>query len=126
MNRKQTLLAAAIVGGTFAASLSPVIANERPAYRSESPTDRYPTKGNDDQTLAPGVPGVTEENSSGISRQEVMQIQTALEQHGYEPGNVDGVMDNDTRAAIREFQADNQKTITGEVDRETAALLGVT
>lgn len=91
----------------------------------ELQADRYPTKIEDDQSLAPGVPGVTEQNDSDMTPAEVAAVQEALTDLGYDPGRVDGQMDNDTRAAIREFQKEKDVIITGTVDEETAELLGV-
>ena len=49
-----------------------------------------------------------------------------MEANGYDPGRMDGFMDNDTRAAIREFKKDNDLVVTGSIDEKTAYLLGVT
>jgi peptidoglycan hydrolase-like protein with peptidoglycan-binding domain len=56
---------------------------------------------------------------------QVRMVQEALQEEGYAPGRSDGAMDNDTRAAIREFQSDNNITVTGTVDSRTAQLLGI-
>jgi hypothetical protein len=93
--------------------------------RFELQTDRYPTKIEDDQSLAPGVPGVTEENNTAMSREDTIAVEEALAASGFDPGVVDGFVDNDTRTAIREFQKDNDLVITGTVDKNTAQLLGI-
>jgi len=122
---KQSLLAAVIVSGSLGLTLSSVIAEVGGQNRSESQTERYPTKIEDDQSMAPGVPGVTEQNDSDMKQAEILAVQEALAADGYDPGPVDGHMDNDTRAAIREFQKDNDLVVTGTVDSETAQLLGI-
>jgi carboxyl-terminal processing protease len=76
--------------------------------------------------MAPGVPGITEQNDTDISRQGAHDVQMALQSEGYDPGRADGVMDENTRAAIRDFQRDNNLVVTGSVDEKTASLLGVT
>jgi hypothetical protein len=130
MKSKKSFLTATVVGGIIVVGTAPAIAVDESSFqaaaRSDLPNQRYPTQNSDDQSLAPGVPGVTEENNSGISQQEVQDIQRALEANGYDPGRMDGFMDNDTRAAIREFQKDNDLVVTGSIDEKTAYLLGVT
>jgi len=129
MKSKKSFLTATVVGGIIVVGTAPAIAVDESSFqaaRSDLPTERYPTQNSDDQSLAPGVPGVTEENNTGISQQEVQDIQRALEAKGYAPGRMDGFMDNDTRAAIREFQKDNDLVVTGSIDEKTAYLLGVT
>jgi peptidoglycan hydrolase-like protein with peptidoglycan-binding domain len=130
MKSKKSFLTATVIGGIIVVGTAPAIAVDESSFqaaaRSYPPNERYPTQNSDDQSLAPGVPGVTEENNSGISQQEVQDIQRALEANGYDPGRMDGFMDNDTRAAIREFQKDNALVVTGSIDEKTAYLLGVT
>lgn len=94
-------------------------------WRSDRPSERYPTSVEDDASLAPGVPGITESNPSDMSRRQVRNVQEALKDEGYDPGREDGVMDNETRAAIRDFQKDNQLVITGTVDEPTEEALGM-
>jgi peptidoglycan hydrolase-like protein with peptidoglycan-binding domain len=52
-------------------------------------------------------------------------VDEALQAKGYKVGKVDGVADNDTRAAIRAFQKDKGTAMTGMVDQKTADELGV-
>ncbi len=125
MKLKQSIISAIVVGGSLGLATGPVLANPESFSRAEASTDRYPTQGTDDQSLAPGVPGVTEENNSDMSAKQVRMVQEALQEEGYAPGRSDGAMDNDTRAAIREFQSDNNITVTGTVDSRTAQLLGI-
>lgn len=54
-----------------------------------------------------------------------MQVEKALVKKGYDPGPADGVIDDDTRAAIQEFQDDHQLAATGIIDQKTGELLGV-
>jgi len=80
----------------------------------------------DDSSLAPAVPGVTAEDGlSVMSSDDVWQLEQALADSGYDPGPVDGVVDDQTRAAIGEFQADHELMVTGIVDAETGELLGI-
>jgi peptidoglycan hydrolase-like protein with peptidoglycan-binding domain len=49
-----------------------------------------------------------------ISKDQILRIQEALAQLGYEPGTPDGWMGKFTRRAIRDFQRENGLTITGK------------
>lgn len=132
----RSILAAAFLGGSL--GMAPSVASagvmimEEPAiawqHRSadmDSPHERYPKKIEDDSSLAPGVPGITEENTVGRASDGAFIVEEALAENGYDPGSVDGVIDLDTRQAIREFQRDNALVVTGSVDRETASLLDI-
>ena len=82
--------------------------------------DRW-TESGDDSALPPGVPGVTDDSQGVVSGQDVIVIvvEDALADNGYDPGRIDGIIDSDTRAAIREFQRDRDLAVTGTMDRET-------
>ena len=125
MKFKRTTLAAVIVCGSLGLAANSIAGPDHIYGRREMPTNRYPTDSGDDQSLAPGVPGVTELNTSDMSTKEVMMVQQALAAEGYDPGRSDGAMTNDTRAAIREFQKDNGIVVTGSLDSKTAQLLGI-
>ena len=125
MKLKKFTIAAAIVGGAVGLAVNSVGAKDNIHSRRELPTDRYPVTTGDDSSLAPGVPGVTEENTSDMTTDEVRTVQQALAAEGYDPGRSDGAMTNDTRAAIREFQKDNGIVVTGGLDAKTAARLGI-
>jgi lipid-binding SYLF domain-containing protein len=60
-----------------------------------------------------------------LSRQDVMQIQKALKDREYNPGEINGMMSSDTHQAIREFQMLNGLTVTGNPDGATRAALGL-
>lgn len=57
--------------------------------------------------------------------EEILQVQQALIQKGYDPGAADGLMGPRTRAAIREFQRAEGLSVTGSLNRETARALGL-
>jgi peptidoglycan hydrolase-like protein with peptidoglycan-binding domain len=64
--------------------------------------------------------------ASNISEADMQQIKTALKAKGHNPGPMNGEFDSQTQKAIREFQQKNNLRVTGEVDEQTAAKLGVT
>ena len=49
----------------------------------------------------------------------IKQIQIALQNAGYDPGAIDGLMGSRSRKAIRDFQKDNGLDITGKIDKVT-------
>lgn len=49
----------------------------------------------------------------------VSEAQSLLVDKGYSPGDVDGIMGPNTRAALRAFQEQNEIAITGTIDAET-------
>ena len=53
--------------------------------------------------------------------QSVRQIQGILQERGYDPGPLDGVMGKKTKAALRQFQRDQRLSATGEIDASTKA-----
>lgn len=126
MKLKKFAFAAVIAGGSLGLVANSVGARDGIYGRHELPTrqEKMILSG-DDSDLTPGVPGVTEENPSDLTSDEVRKVQHALVAKGYDPGRSNGAMTNDTRAAIREFQKDNGLVITGSLDSKTAERLGI-
>jgi peptidoglycan hydrolase-like protein with peptidoglycan-binding domain len=61
-----------------------------------------------------------------ITKKEVSAVQAALLGRGYYTARPSGVLNAETRAALRSWQADNQLPVTGRIDRATLASLEVT
>jgi membrane-bound lytic murein transglycosylase B len=53
------------------------------------------------------------EDLPALSRDNIISLQKALQQRGYEPGKPDGIMGPATRSAIRQFQAANNLVADG-------------
>lgn len=70
-------------------------------------------------------PIVVEEEPFGLddSDPNIENIQIMLDGLGYEPGRVDGYFNEQTETAVKEFQADNDLKVTGEVDEQTAGMI---
>ena len=83
------------------------------------------TRTGDDAARPPGVPGVTDDMPGDVSEHDAMAVEEALANNCYDPGRIDGMIDSDTQAAIREFQRDNDLAVTGTIDRETQKELRV-
>ena len=62
---------------------------------------------------------------SNLDKEKKKDIEQALQDKGFEPGSVDGVIDAQTQSAISQFQRDNNLPATGMVDEQTADQLGV-
>jgi lipid-binding SYLF domain-containing protein/peptidoglycan hydrolase-like protein with peptidoglycan-binding domain len=65
----------------------------------------------------------TNPEPAASSVKDVKQIQMALVDLGYNPGEVNGMMSADTQQSIREFQYLNNLPVTGIVDQETKTAL---
>lgn len=61
----------------------------------------------------------------GLEEQDIREIQEALANAGYDPGEADGIWGEQTSAALQEFQETEGLSATGELDEETIALLGL-
>ncbi|MEM7502193.1 MAG: peptidoglycan-binding domain-containing protein [Pseudomonadota bacterium] len=66
-----------------------------------------------------GGPGVIQATGDGLLK----QIQVDLTTLGYEPGNIDGVLDTMTQVAISQFEAEAGLAVTGEPSQEVAKAL---
>ena len=61
---------------------------------------------------------------STLSRQQVMQIQQALDRNGFRAGRADGIWGRETQAALVNFQqSKNMGAANGELDDATLAAL---
>jgi Putative peptidoglycan binding domain len=60
-----------------------------------------------------------------ITEKEVVAVQTELSRRGFYNSKPTGILDSNTRAAIRTYQTENGLTVTGRIDRETYEKLGL-
>jgi peptidoglycan hydrolase-like protein with peptidoglycan-binding domain len=60
-----------------------------------------------------------------LSKDEIQQVQQALDQKGFKSGQPDGVLGPETKNAIKEFQQKQGWNATGELDNQTLSALGV-
>lgn len=79
------------------------------------------------RTPGAGAPGATSGTSGGGSQQAdqetIRQAEQQLQAAGLNPGKVDGVVDKDTREAVRKFQQENKLEATGELNQDTLLAL---
>jgi hypothetical protein len=69
------------------------------------------------------APAVGFGNTPDVDDDLIRQIQEYLVILGYEPGNIDGVLDPLTQIAISQFQAEQGLPVSGEPSAELASLL---
>ena len=58
---------------------------------------------------------------SNLGKEQKKDIEQALQDKGFEPGSVDGVVDSQTQSALSQFQRDNNLPTTGTVDETVNA-----
>ena len=61
----------------------------------------------------------------GSHAQQIMAMQQALKDKGFDPGPIDGTLGPRTTSALKEYQKSENLTMTGKMDHDTAAKLGV-
>ena len=108
-----SLLRAAVLGGGVALLANPLWAGGGGAHsydRNQAGQQRMHDSGT---------------QVSNLEKENKKDIEQALEDKGFEPGSVDGVIDSQTQSAISQFQRDNNLPATGMVDEQTAKQLGV-
>jgi peptidoglycan hydrolase-like protein with peptidoglycan-binding domain len=62
---------------------------------------------------------------SSLDKEEIRQVQQALQQQGVYQGPIDGVAGPETYAAVGAFQQKQGGKVTGHLDQQTAQALGV-
>jgi lipid-binding SYLF domain-containing protein len=60
-----------------------------------------------------------------VTASNIRKAQESLRERGYSPGPIDGTLGVETRAAISKFQVSEKLPVTGQLDAQTAARLGV-
>jgi putative peptidoglycan binding protein len=77
-------------------------------------------------TTAPATTGQAQTSTaSGLPHDQVTQLQVALNQKGFDAGQVDGVYGPQTSAAVQKFQTSQGMPATGQPDAQTLSMLGV-
>jgi len=119
MKGKKPVLTAMILSGAIGLASSPLWSQELPGEKRQSnPNQTRPGRDQD-------TPGINQLGTPELSKNDMRAVEEALKAKGYQPGKIDGVVDDEARAAIRQFQKDNGFSVTGMVDQKTADRLGV-
>jgi hypothetical protein len=153
MNRRKTVLTAALLSASvglgapsiFAQSspggssmpggpMQPGPAMPQPGPRTQPTIPGQPAPGLPQTDPIPGQPGTIPERMEQpragaerdmvVSSGEIKKAQEALKGKGHNPGT-DGKMDPQTQQALRDFQKANDLPATGVLDEKTASKLGV-
>jgi len=75
---------------------------------------------------SPGMPSAGDNSSTPrANADQVREVQHALKSQGHDPGPIDGTLGADTQEALRAFQKSQDLPVTGQLDSETIAKLGV-
>jgi peptidoglycan hydrolase-like protein with peptidoglycan-binding domain len=64
-------------------------------------------------------------SAANLSKDDIEKVQRSLNDKGFHPGKVDGVLGSRTRSGIRDYQRSEKLPVTGRLDAETAGKLGV-
>ena len=62
---------------------------------------------------------------TNMTASRIEDIQTALKDKGFDPGNIDGVIGYDTMTAVNAFQRNNELPIDKYLNIQTIEALGV-
>lgn len=74
----------------------------------------------------PAQPGASQGVAAiTLNEDQVRQLQQALNDNGFDAGEVDGVFGARTRAALSRFQSKAGLQPTGQMDQQTLALVGL-
>ena len=117
MRVKQSVVAAIVLSGVVGLVTS--------TWSQEAPGERRQSDPNLTRPGQQDVPGINQKGTAELSKNDMRAVEEALQTKGYKPGKIDGVADDETRAAIRAFQKANGFPVSGMVDQKTADRLGV-
>ena len=110
---------ASVTTPPFEQGVPPTPAPARPGLPNPPAAGGTPnTVGLDSQALAITRPG------QAFGPDTVSRVQTVLSQQGFYRGPIDGQISGTTRAAIRAFQSSAGLPPTGDLDAQTASVLG--
>ena len=79
----------------------------------------------DNKPHAAGQTSAAPTTSPALAPDLVRDIQTDLNQKGYNVGQIDGIFGDSTQSALERFQRDQHLHATGQVDQQTLTALGV-
>jgi peptidoglycan hydrolase-like protein with peptidoglycan-binding domain len=71
------------------------------------------------------TPGEKKSAVFRASKEQITQAQALLKEKGFYRGEATGKLDEDTREAVRKYQATNGIKVTGTLNRETLGQMGV-
>jgi peptidoglycan hydrolase-like protein with peptidoglycan-binding domain len=117
MKHKKSVLTAVIISGSIGLGVASLSAQAVPG--SKQPEQTIP-----ERVQPPAAEG-RQQGTPGMSSDNIKKVKEALKARGHDPGTIDGNMDSKTQQALRDFQKANNLPVTGVLDQQTAAKLGV-
>ena len=66
-----------------------------------------------------------EQSEANLSSGQIRQVQQALDQKGFKAGRSDGKLGPETKQALQSFQQSQGLQVTGQLDQQTMAKLGI-
>jgi len=97
MRKDKSMLAVLLLGGAVGLVASPAWSQEVPGERRQP--DKRLTRPGDNEN----IPGMREQGTPELSKNDMRMVEEALKSKGYNPGSIDGVADDAARTAIRSF-----------------------
>lgn len=65
------------------------------------------------------------QSQANLSSNQIRQAQQALDKKGFKAGNADGKLGPETKQALQSFQQSQGLQVTGQLDQQTMAKLGI-
>jgi len=117
MKDKRLILTTVILSGGIAFGAQSIFAQSQPdtSKKGLSIPERM-------QSPKPADPN---QGQSQVSADDIKKAKEVLKAKGIDPGPINGTMDAKTQQALRQFQKANNLPVTGTLDRQTAAKLGL-
>ncbi len=94
-------------------------------YGSDYATATVPTYRDDSSDYGPPDNASTGKYPANSGGDLITDVQQALADAGYDPGNIDGELGPQSKSAIAKFQRENGLTVTGRITRETLSALKI-
>jgi peptidoglycan hydrolase-like protein with peptidoglycan-binding domain len=69
--------------------------------------------------------GQNQTSALHLNRNQIEQVQRALDQKGANAGRADGIVGRETQGALRSFQQKQKLQTTGQIDQQTLGALGL-
>lgn len=117
------LLGALAASPAFAAGMDKESGQSSSYQSGQSTTQASPPISNEQQSAAPSTSSTRSMQGAAADETSIRQAQQALKDKGYQVGEIDGVMGDNTRQALMKFQQDQGMQATGELDQKTIAAL---
>jgi peptidoglycan hydrolase-like protein with peptidoglycan-binding domain len=102
-------------------STNPRTSGNVPSPQSPQPNNPTPQA----MAATPQSPSDIGVGPTAFDLEDVRQAQMALRNRGFDPGEMNGMISSQTQEAIRQFQMARNLPVTGKLDQQTQAALGI-